>query len=232
MASSIRTHRRETVRTGRYATIGAQHSDARRLWFALHGYGQLAERFLRPFAAVTPADTCIVAPEGLNRFYRDAPTGDGSHLAKVGATWMTREAREDDIADTLRWLATVYEDVAASGVASGRIEAIGVLGFSQGVATATRWIATGRVRVNAFVVWAGALAVDADQARLRERLREVEVTFVSGDADPFVGEEARHAAMTTLRSLQPSARAIAFAGAHALDAPTLAPILTALAPRG
>ncbi len=48
---SIRLHSREPIRTGRYAVIGAGPADARRVWFALHGYGQLATSFVRPLLA-------------------------------------------------------------------------------------------------------------------------------------------------------------------------------------
>lgn len=228
MSQAIRTHSQATVRTGRYALIGADPREARRVWFVLHGYGQLASRFLRPFDGLVPADTCVVAPEGLNRFYREMPKADGSHLQKVGATWMTREAREDDIADTLRWLDTVHDAV----IGSRAVEAVGVLGFSQGVATATRWIAQGVVRPSAFVVWAGGLATDVPQQALRERLRQVDVTFIAGDHDPFLTDEARPQAVAALRSIQSQAREVTFHGEHVLDPMTLGPLLAGLHKRG
>jgi predicted esterase len=224
MTHAIRSVTQETVRTGRYAMLGADPAIARRVWFVLHGYGQLAERFLRPFDGIVPDDTCIVAPEGLNRFYREMPKSDGSHLQKVGATWMTREAREDDIADTMRWLDTVHHAV----IGTRAVEAVGVLGFSQGVATATRWIAQGAVRPSAFVVWAGGLATDVPQQALRDRLRQVEVTFIAGDHDPFLSEESRPHAMAALRSIQSAAREVTFHGEHTLDPFTLGPLLAGL----
>lgn len=228
MTQPIRTATQPTTRTGRYALIGTEPAEARRVWFVFHGYGQLADRFLRPFDGLVPADTCVIAPEGLNRFYRDSPKADGSHLQKVGANWMTREAREDDIADTLHWLDTVYD--AALG--SRQYEAVGVLGFSQGVATATRWIAHGKVRPSAFVVWAGGLATDVPQQALRDRLRNVDVTFIAGDHDPFLTEDTRPTAMAALRSIQSQAREVTFHGEHALDPMTLGPLLAGLQRRG
>jgi predicted esterase len=224
MSDAIRLATQSTVRTGRYALIGADPASARRIWFVLHGYGQLAARFLRPFDGLVPADTCVVAPEGLNRFYRELPKTDGSHLQKVGATWMTKEAREDDIADTLRWLDTVHATV----IGTRAVEAVGVLGFSQGVATATRWIASGVVRPSAFVVWAGALATDVPQQALRDRLRTVDVTFIAGDHDPFLTEESRPQALAALRNIQSAAREVTFHGDHTLDPLTLGPLLAGL----
>jgi predicted esterase len=226
MTASIRLHTRETVRTGRYALIGADPATARRVWIALHGYGQLAPRFLRPFEGVVPADTCVVAPEGLSRFYREMPKADGSHQQQIGATWMTREQREDDIADAMRWLDTVYADV----VGTRELDAFGLMGFSQGVATATRWVASRDVRPGAFVVWAGELAQDIDRARLASQLAESALTLVVGERDPFVSAAVREQALSAIRSWHPAARAVVFDGEHHLDSAVLRDLLASLAP--
>jgi predicted esterase len=225
MTPSIRLHTRATVRTGRYAVIGAEPAEARRVWIALHGYGQLAPRFLRPFDGVVPADTCVVAPEGLSRFYREMPKVDGSHLQKTGATWMTREQREDDIADTMRWLDVLYDDI----VGPRELEAFGVLGFSQGVATATRWLASRHLRPDAFVVWAGELAKDVDRSRLTSHLAQTAVTLVAGERDQFVSAESRAHALAEIRAWHPAARGVTFDGEHHLDAAVLRDLLHDLA---
>jgi predicted esterase len=225
VSEAIRLYSRETVKTGRYAVIGAELATARRVWFVLHGYGQLAADILRPFEGVVPADTCVVAPEGLSRFYRDMPRPDGSHLQRVGATWMTRESREDDITDTVRWLQNVHDTVMAE---AQQATAIGVLAFSQGVATATRWLAAGDVRLQHWVAWAGGLATDIDHERLRGQLTHTRVTLVVGDADPFVSEEALQVALERLQSWQPTASAQRFSGSHRLDASVLGALLDGL----
>lgn len=223
-----RVFTRPTVRTARYALLGAEPRDACRVWFVLHGYGQLAPRFLRHFAGHVPPDCCVVAPEGLNRFYADMPRRDGSHLQRVGATWMTREAREDDIADTLRWLNTLHTDIVAM---VGRTVPIGVLGFSQGVATATRWIAAGAVRPSAFVVWAGGVAHDVSEAAMQSALRETRVTLVCGEHDPFFSPESRGALLAQLQSWQPRSALVTFDGEHHLNGDVLSPLLAALEPQ-
>jgi predicted esterase len=220
--NAIRLCTRETVRTGRYALVGAEPAHARRLWFALHGYGQLASRFVRPFTDAVPADTCVVAPEGLSRFYREMPRPDGGHLTQVGATWMTREGREEEMADAERWLSAVHDDllpVAPQGAA------VGVLAFSQGVATAIRWIASGGVRPQALVVWAGGLPDDVEDASMTQALERCDVVLVNGTQDPFVQADAHAAALARLRRWQPQARAVSFEGDHRLHRDTLAALL-------
>lgn len=227
-AGHVRLVSRETVKTGRYALLGADLTRARRVWFALHGYGQLASRFIRHFQGSIPDDTCIVAPEGLSRFYRAMPSADGSHLQQVGATWMTREERDDDIADTLRWLYAVSDDVLA--MTDGEVP-VGVLAFSQGVATATRWISSAFVHPATLVVWAGSLAADVDDASMQRALQGTDVVLVTGDDDPFVDDVAREATLQRLQHWQPSARSVQYAGGHRLEADTLRMLLHGLGAR-
>lgn len=227
-ATVIHTAWRETVRTGRYAWTGAHPTHAKRIWFTLHGYGQLAERFLRHFSGCVPDDTCVVAIEGLNRFYRDMPRSDGSHVEHVGANWMTREGREHDIRDTLTWLDTVHRDVVGVWPLGGRDVAIGVLGFSQGVAMASRWVAHNRSVFHAFVAWAGGLAADVDDAALASTLEPLQVTLVAGDGDVFVTDERRLAELARLQRAQPATREVRFRGGHVLDAGALRTVLEGL----
>ncbi len=70
--------------------------------FALHGYGQLAEFFVRKFNVLNETDYFIVAPEGLHRFYLKGASG------RVGASWMTKQERQSDINDYINYLDDVW----------------------------------------------------------------------------------------------------------------------------
>lgn len=216
---------RVTRRTGRYALLGAEPAEARRVWIVLHGYAQLVPRFVRHFAGIVPPDTCVVAPEGLSRFYVDLPQRDGSHLQRVGATWMTREQREDDIADTMAWLDSVYDDVVGTNVRS-----LGVLAFSQGVATATRWITHRALQPQAFVAWAGGLAHDVSDDALTAALSRAHVSVVRGDEDVLMSETQAEEQVRRLQQLAKAATRVNFTGGHVLDRTVLAPLLDALSP--
>ena len=221
----IRVVTRETVRSARYALVGEDPAKARRYWIVLHGYGQLAPRFLRSFENIVPSDTCVVAPEGLSRFYLAAPSSDGSHLDRVGATWMTRESRDTDIEDAITWLNGVYHDVVECNRKSDAAPAVGVLAFSQGVATAMRWIANGLVKPHTFVVWAGGLANDVQDERMREGLRGTQVWLVAGDTDRFASQDKRFTVMETLRRYDVEPHELIFSGDHHLDEGVLAMLL-------
>jgi predicted esterase len=225
-SAAVRMRERATMRTARYALLGAEPVASRRVWIVLHGYGMLAARFLRAFADVIPADTCVIAPEALSRFYLESPRADGGHLQRVGATWLTRESRETEIADAHRWLDAVHDEILAEvAAAGGAPPLVGVLGFSQGVATAMRWIANGHVAPRQFVAWAGGLAQDVDGAAFTSKMRHGETVLVAGTDDHFATPVARAAIADAIQSLGVPHRAIEFAGGHHLDHAVLRTVL-------
>src|SRR3712207_4878931 len=92
------------TRTARYYTLGANVMAPREVWFACHGYGQLAGYFARHFEALDDGTRMIVVPEALSRFYFGEARGQHGAEAMVGATWMTREDREREIEDHVHYL--------------------------------------------------------------------------------------------------------------------------------
>src|SRR5438874_13785220 len=154
----MQEHVLSTSRTARYFTLG-HPTDATELWFVCHGYGQLASRFLERFRALESPGRCIVAPEGLSRFYlTEHPTE-----RRVGASWMTREDRLHEIDDYVRYLDAVSRAVTP---ATAQVTA---LGFSQGTATVCRWAARGSARLERLILWGGEVPPDLDLKRLRVR---------------------------------------------------------------
>jgi predicted esterase len=165
-------------RTARYFTLGPAAAGAREVWIVLHGYGQLAARFLRHFATLDDGARCLVAPEGLSRFYAEAGRND-----KIGASWMTREDRLVEIDDYIRYLDALYDEVTI-GTAGG--ERVTVLGFSQGTATAARWLAQGNARAGRLILWGGEVPPDLDLAAARDRWRNTDLTLVVGSEDSYI----------------------------------------------
>jgi predicted esterase len=226
-SSPLRVGTLATTRTARYAMAGTAAATADRWWMGLHGYGQTAASFLKPVVPVVPADTLCVAAEGLNRFYREMPRPDGSHLQRVGATWMTRENREDDIADTVGWLSRLHAHLMAE-MPRGADTPFGVLAFSQGVATALRWIAKARLSPDMLVLWAGGLPHDVDGEALHELLQHTRLVVVTGTRDPFVTDTRVAEMQQTLSAWRVTAEWKTFDGEHHLDAPLLGALLEEL----
>lgn len=183
-APAPHAHHLRTARTARYYTLGGEQATIGSVWFVLHGYGQLASQFVRFFSDLASPERLIVAPEALNRFYLVSVDKAPAAERPVGATWMTREDRASEIADYVEYLDAVHDEVTA---AAGRNHArVVVVGFSQGAATATRWVTHGRARVDRLILWGGLIPPDLDLSSGHGALRSVPLTIVAGNRDQYV----------------------------------------------
>ncbi|MDX1673759.1 MAG: hypothetical protein R3314_03060 [Longimicrobiales bacterium] len=228
-----REHHIRVPRTARYRVLG-NPSSAREVWFVLHGYRQLAERFVRRFTALpglAEGRRAVVAPEGLSRFYIDPEGGEHGPGSRVGATWMTRADREHEIRDYVEYLdrlaAAVLDpegrgpEAADARPIDGGDRGLVVLGYSQGAATASRWVTYGRIRPSELVLWAGGLAVDLDLDQAAAALRGVQVRMLAGAADSWARTRTTES-RRRLERVGVEAEVIEFPGGHVLSADTLA----------
>jgi len=185
---------------------------ATEVWFVLHGFGQLAGHFIKTFESAARPGRLIVAPEALHHFYTD-------HRAKkVGASWMTSEDRDAQIADYVHYLDRVAERFPLRGGA-GRIE---VHGFSQGAATAARWVALGKVRPARLVIWGGEMPPDPPVETWKDRLSSVELAIVMGDQDEYYSSDRVDVAAEKLDAAGINYALHRFKGGHVVSPEVLA----------
>lgn len=207
-------HHLQVTRTARYWTLG-DPADADDVWIVLHGYKQLARRFLRRFAPIAEEGRLIVAPEALSRFYVSAETGRHGPASVVGGSWMTREDRVSEIRDYVGYLDRVAEVVARP---SARITA---LGFSQGAATAARWVTQGAVHATRLVLWAGYVPPDTDFSRVGAVLAGTELVLVRGSDDPGLTRELAERERAALVGAGIGHRTVEYIGGHEIEPATL-----------
>lgn len=207
-------HHLRVQRTARYYTLGGSDAAPRSIWFVLHGYGQLAGDFIRYFADLAGEDTLIVAPEAMNRFYLVSPDKAPARDRPVGATWMTREDRESEIADYVEYLDDLYEDVAADAKTAGA--QINVVGFSQGSATATRWATHGKSALSRLVLWGGLMPPETDLSRGAAAFRGLSLTLVLGSRDHYVSDAMLAAEQARLDAALVRYDVIRFDGGHVI----------------
>jgi predicted esterase len=96
---------------------------------------------------------------------------------------MTKEDREVDIKNYLRYLDSVVEEVLSD---SGK--SLVVIGFSQGAATAGRWTANTYYKVSDLVLWSGMFPHDVDVQKDIANWESMDIYALVGDADPFVDD--------------------------------------------
>ena len=207
-----------TRRTARCAVRGpTDRRTAGELWIVLHGYGQLATDFLAACAALDDGSRLIVAPEALSRFYDVRSPLERHAAASVGASWMTREERAEEIVDQLHWLQQVHDHYRAIVAPSAPLT---ILGFSQGTAAASRWVGHGGVTPAHLICWGGSIAPELalDPASPLGRTR---TTLVVGERDRFVSAEQLTLERDRLDAAGFRYAFERFEGGHRLDDATL-----------
>ncbi len=206
-------------RAARYFLSGTPSADTTDVWFVCHGYGQLAADFMKEFDCIASAGRLIVAPEGLSRFYIQEGEGFHGPDAKIGATWMTREDRDAEIADYVAYLDRLYDLVFES--VSRETARVTVLGFSQGGATANRWLTRGRAKADRLLMWGALLASDSDLNEAATFFRDVELSIVYGTRDKFADTGMIADYQKLLSAYSVPYRLENFDGGHRMDRETL-----------
>ena len=174
----------------------------------LHGYGQLAEFFLRKFNPHFSPHRLFVAPEATNHNYLRGFQG------RVGANWMTKHERETAIANNHRFLdkliETVLENYAQKPV-------VNVLGFSQGAATATRWASRWPGKIDRLVLWAGGFAEDMRVDEAKGAFADTELILALGDRDELISADSIQRQEALISQLGKGIQRHSYPGGHELE---------------
>ena len=193
--------------SARYCKLGKINARTNVVWFVLHGYGQLASYFIKKFQPLVDQHHCVIAPEGLNRFYLRGFNG------RVGATWMTKEDRLRDIENYLNYLTSVYR----TEIPNDRDLLINILGFSQGAATVCRWVTQTDINFNSLILWAGIFPPDLEPVVSREKLEKKKLAFVYGLKDPYLSSKILQEQDSLSKTLGVTPKTFTFDGVHDID---------------
>jgi predicted esterase len=189
---------------GRVLVRDAIDGRARGILAGFHGYLENAAIQMARLEAIPGAEAwTLVSVQALHRVYR-------GRSQDVVASWMTREDREQTIADNIAYVDAAI-DLVAPGAATGVIYA----GFSQGVAMAFRAALRGRVR------GAGVIAVGGDVPP--ELLPDTTLTFpplliARGAADEWYTAAKFDADLSALASRAVVPQVLVYDAGHAWTA--------------
>jgi len=213
----MKQHHLSVQRTARYFTLGSLDTHTQQIWFVLHGYGQLAEFFIKKFDILDDKKTFVVAPEGLSRFYLEGVSG------RVGATWMTREDRASEVSDYVAYLNQLY-DTVLEGQDLSKLH-INVLAFSQGNATALRWLNSDHIRCDRLVIWAGYFGNGIADVIEPSKLTNIPTTMVYGTQDEYLLQIDLTKYEADIQEAIPQVKVVTFDGKHTIDRATLRAIM-------
>ncbi|MFT5647005.1 MAG: putative esterase [Aureispira sp.] len=203
----MQAHQIKFPRTAHYCTLGKPSKSTKKFFIVLHGYGQLASQIIHKFRDLE-ADSFILAPEGFSRFYWNERKGI------VGASWMTKADRLSEIEDYCNYIEHLYYQY--KNQLSEDVE-INILGFSQGGATAVRWIERNRPKFNNLILWGAAFPTDLSYLPMKDYLQNKKLYVVYGKDDEYLKAEniKMHDMFTQQQELE--FEMIWFEGRHVID---------------
>ncbi|MBO6606632.1 esterase [Psychroserpens sp.] len=129
-----------------YSTLNALTKDTKNVWFVCHGMGYLSRYFIKYFKGLDPNENYIVAPQAQSKYYL---TPKFKH---VGASWLTRENTEIEITNVLAYYDAIFEKEQLISDKN-----LIVLGYSQGVSVAMRYVAKRQLQCKQLILHSGGI---------------------------------------------------------------------------
>jgi len=132
--------------TNSYSTLNKYTSETKKVWFVCHGMGYLSRYFLKYFKELNPKENFIIAPQAQSKYYVSP------NFKHVGASWLTRENTLAETKNVMRYFDAIFEH---EGILKAK--EIIVLGYSQGVSVAMRYIASRQLDCSLLVLHSGGI---------------------------------------------------------------------------
>ncbi|MEM0939444.1 MAG: hypothetical protein AAF600_07145 [Bacteroidota bacterium] len=160
-----------------YYSLGELSNKTERIWLVFHGYGQLAEYFIKKFEKLDLMKNFIIAPQGLSKYYLKGVYG------RVGASWMTKEDRLTEIENQCSYIDAVLNQFDISG------KQLVYFGFSQGSATMGRYAAHAKIPFQKMIIWAGTFPPDTDTEDWKYLKGDEKIFYYISKEDHFFKKE-------------------------------------------
>ncbi|PQB04200.1 alpha/beta hydrolase [Aureitalea marina] len=189
-----------------YSTLNKLSADTQRIWMVFHGMGYLSRYFIRHFKNLDPVKNYIIAPQAPSKYYQ------GPDFKHVGASWLTREDTVNETDNVLNYVEGVWQ----AELAHTNCELI-VLGYSQGVSIATRWLAKYQRRCDQLIIHSGGLPKELTAKDFSHFQETTKVHYVFGNSDPYINQDRLDLERKRAEALFGSVQERPFKGAHVVN---------------
>ncbi len=160
-----------------YSTLNEFTSKTKNVWVVFHGIGYLSRYFMKYFKNLDPKENYIIAPQAQSKYYLN------DEYRHVGASWLTKENTETEIGNMLAYLEEVYTAEQLKDVPN-----LILMGYSQGVSVATRWVARNKIECSQLILHSGGLPIELKKEDF-EFLTNTQITIIYGTGDEYLNEE-------------------------------------------
>ena len=164
--------------TNSYSTLNTLTNKTKNIWFVCHGIGYLSRYFLKYFSELNSEENYIIAPQAQSKYYL------GSKYKHVGASWLTKENTIKEIENVMCY----FDAILDTEKLPKNIDLI-VLGYSQGVSVAARYVAKRKLKCSQLVLMSGGLPKELESYDFKFLKEKTKISLIYGADDEYLNEE-------------------------------------------
>lgn len=194
---------------GTYSTLNTLSNQTKNVWIVFHGLGYLSRYFIRYFKNLNPRANYIIAPQAPSKYYQD------STFKHIGACWLTRENTLLETENVLTYVQSIWETEITEPV-NYRIF---VLGYSQGVSIATRWIKKYKIQCDQLILHSGGIPNELKASDFDHLADNSQVLYLYGNQDQYITEARKTEEKIKGNKLFKNLRIEVFSGKHEVYSP-------------
>ena len=160
-----------------YSTLNQLTNETENIWFVCHGMGYLSRYFLKYFKDLDPIKNYIVAPQAPSKYYQQPKM-------HVGANWLTRD-------NTIMGMETIinYFDAVFKAESLDQAPNLVILGYSQGVSVAMRYLAKRQIECQHLILHSGGIPKELKASDFDYMNDKTKVSLVYGTEDEYLNED-------------------------------------------
>jgi predicted esterase len=163
-----------------YSTLNQQTEKTKNVWIIFHGMGYLSKYFIEYFSDLDADENYIIAPQAPSKYYQDRS------FKHVGASWLTRENTVLETQNVLNYVNAVFEKEMTREIPN-----LFVMGYSQGVSIATRWVARQKIQCHKLILHSGGIPIELKPEDFDFLKPETDVVYIYGNKDQYITESRK-----------------------------------------
>lgn len=163
-----------------YSTLNSLKSTTENVWFVCHGMGYLSRYFLKYFQVLDADKNYIIAPQAPSKYYL------GPEFKHVGASWLTKENTVLETENIIAYFDAIFE---AESIPHDK--KLIVLGYSQGVSVAMRYMAKRNIQAEVLVIHSGGIP---------NELTKADFSYFEGKAKLIYGTDDEYLNATRIKN--------------------------------
>lgn len=160
-----------------YATLNTITAKTKNVWLVFHGMGYLSTYFIRHFSGLSQEENYIIAPQAPSKYYQS------NEYKHVGASWLTRINTVEETKNVLAYV----DEVWMNEKPQHPVRFI-IVGYSQGVSIATRWMASRKIKCDHLVLHSGGIPKELKPIDFDYLASETKVSYLYGNQDEYITE--------------------------------------------